>query len=514
MKRNNRLQAAALLLPLVFALASCGNIYDLLGRGSSYDTGSIYVPPVTSEGYYTEDNATPFTYKDIMQSTGLDALPSTGSYTVLVLPIEFTDFRFTEQEISDLEIVLNAEDGTGYWESLHSYYYESSYGQLDVHFELAPVYDSGMTSETAYRRYAVNSSSDFGTTLVNSALAEYKKDHSTKSLDTDSNGNIDGVIGVYSCPDYESGELPFNDAAGFFWAYTYWAMEAPSSVSPTLNLYFFMSIDFIYSESGGLDCHTLAHEFGHMLGLDDYYPTDYNPAPYDTYFATGWLQMMDGNILDHDPFSKVALGWIDPIVVLDDCTIEIESSATSPNAIIVPTASWNGTAFDEYLVIDLYTPEGLNYLDSHETYLGRPRGYTREGIRVYHVDARLVEINVNSNGNYSYEYYSGTKLNPSPTRGYSVAATNSQKSNAYADIDYSLLNLIDKESALSLSNPFFDNGAADNDSLFYAGDTFALSRYMNFFPERTVMNNGYSLEFTFTVNSIKDGKAVITFEKN
>ena len=37
---------------------------------------------------------------------------------------------------------------------------------------------------------------------------------------------------------------------------------------------------------------------------------------------------------------------------------------------------------------------------------------------------------------------------------------------------------------------------------------------MNFFPERTVMNNGYSLEFTFTVNSIKDGKAVITFEKN
>ena len=46
MKRNNRLQAAALLLPLVFALASCGNIYDLLGRGSSsYDTGSIYVAP-------------------------------------------------------------------------------------------------------------------------------------------------------------------------------------------------------------------------------------------------------------------------------------------------------------------------------------------------------------------------------------------------------------------------------------------------------------------------------------
>ena len=73
MKRNNRLQAAALLLPLVFALASCGNIYDLLRPSSSYDTGSIYVPPVTSEGYYTEDNL-PENYTDDVDPYAADAL--------------------------------------------------------------------------------------------------------------------------------------------------------------------------------------------------------------------------------------------------------------------------------------------------------------------------------------------------------------------------------------------------------------------------------------------------------
>ena len=392
-------------------LSSC-NIFDLLpGQNSSYDPGTVVPPTPSAEGVYEKVDLTKdYTYRDISLSSRLDAIPSEGEYTLLVLPIEFTDYPFSSSDIDNLNTALSAENGTGYWESLSSYYEKASYGKLKLHFEIADIYDTNMTAYTAYSKYA--GIDDNGITLINAALTSYKRSNATAKFDSDGNGYLDGVIAVYSCPDSQSGDLNFNDAADFYWAYTYWATSDPNTISPNLNLYFWMSIDFIYTEPQSvfetrkIDAHTLCHEFGHMLGLD---------------------------------------------VVTDTATVEITTSASAPQAIVIPSSDWNWTAFGEYIVMELYTPTGLNELDSKVQYTGRPKGYTIPGVRLYHVDARLAEVTLTASAwgdeiNSEWDYYYGTKLNPADTssmfRYYQVAATNCYKDAAFADPAYSLIELL------------------------------------------------------------------------
>lgn len=503
---------AFLFLPfMVLGLASC-NIYDLVDRTS----GNSFVPPLTSDGHYVLDNPTPFTYRDLQLSAGMDALPSTGEYTVLVLPIEMSDFPFASSAMTDLDTVLNSPDGTSYWESLSSFYYKSSYGQLKVDFEIAPIYQCGMTASQAYSKYGTNIQyPDNGISLIDAALKNYKKDHRTAGFDSDSNGWIDGIVAVYSCPDSQSYDYPFNDLTNFYWAYTYWAQQDPNHISPSFNLYFWLSIDFIYTADGELDAHTLIHEFGHMLGLDDYYPSSTSKSPYNAFFPVGWLDMMDGNVLDHNAFSKMALGWIKPTVVADECTVELKPLQDGANAIVLPSASWNGSAFDEYLIFELYTPTGLNELDSAVQYTGRPIGFQHPGVKILHVDARVMEITLTSSGKGSGEYLEGTTLNPSSTsqylRYYQVGATNSQKISSYAEDKYSLVSLIDASSP-SVS-PFYRQGNADDGSLFHAGDTFSLQDYSVYFPEGTTLNNGEELNYSVSISYCGYDKATLTFTK-
>lgn len=508
------------LLGCCLLLSSC-NIYDLLpGQNSSYDPGTVVPPTPSAEGVYEKVDLTKdYTYRDISLSSRLDAIPSEGEYTLLVLPIEFTDYPFSSSDIDNLNTALSAENGTGYWESLSSYYEKASYGKLKLHFEIADIYDTNMTAYTAYSKYA--GIDDNGITLINAALTSYKRSNATKKFDSDGNGYLDGVIAVYSCPDSQSGDLNFNDADDFYWAYTYWATSDPNTISPNLNLYFWMSIDFIYTEPQSvfetrkIDAHTLCHEFGHMLGLDDYYP-----AGNSTFYPTGWLTMMDGNILDHDAFSKIALGWIEPTVVTDTATVEITTSASAPQAIVIPSSDWNWTAFSEYIVLELYTPTELNELDSKVQYPGRPRGYTIPGVRMYHVDARLAEVTLTASAwgdeiNSEWDYYYGTKLNPADTssmfRYYQVAATNCYKDAAFADPAYSLIELIDASSPKT--DPFKRGEAADNDTLFTTGEEFSLSKYSAYFPGIVSLNDGTEFPYSIKFNYVGSDKANITITK-
>jgi M6 family metalloprotease-like protein len=51
----------------------------------------------------------------------------------------------------------------------------------------------------------------------------------------------------------------------------------------------------------------ICHETGHLLGLPDYYDYDYSIGPKG---GLGGFDMMDGNAVDHNCFSKYLLDWI------------------------------------------------------------------------------------------------------------------------------------------------------------------------------------------------------------
>ena len=516
------------------SLTSCGLLEMLLedlNDGSVKEATNGIVREDQGDGWYTLSTPLPFSWKQTGASCYTDYLPSSGNVHLLVLPIEFSDAPFLDNAMADLNKALNgngAED-TGYWESVSSFYKKSSYGKVNLSFEIASVYSVGITQRQAYNLYGASSASkpnnpDNGANLMKSAFDSYKSHKGStylRNFDSDSNGWIDGIVAVYSGPDYMTGSLSYDEES-YFWAYTYWAVAEdeggsaltwtnPNPSSPAPNLYFFVSIDFLYEavNSPKVDAHTFIHETGHMFGLDDYYPN----AKEGGFNAAGCWSMMDQNILDVDIFSKMILGWANPVIIEDNATVSINPAPSSGDCILVPTSSWNGTAYDEYMLCEFYTPTNLNYLDSHTRYPTRQLGYTDYGIKIYHVDARLVKssaYDIRKNWTYVTDPKSENPYLGSDTF-YSMAATNCQKNASKANVNFSLLHLMEADGV----NTFKNGGVGTNLTLFHKGQSFNFGLFgYGFFPNRTKMNNGVNFSYRISVTDITESSATLSFTKN
>src|SRR5574344_1487142 len=68
-----------------------------------------------------------------------DALNSKGNLKALLLPVEVTDYPFSEKTMTDMNLAFNGESAdTKYWESVYSYYNKSSHGALSLKTTIAP----------------------------------------------------------------------------------------------------------------------------------------------------------------------------------------------------------------------------------------------------------------------------------------------------------------------------------------------------------------------------------------
>ena len=416
---------------------------------------------------------------------------------------------------------------TNYWESLKSYYYKSSYGQLDLQFTFADPTNMGVSARDFYRAHKTDGSD----VALSTAIDAYKSAHgasSTQEFDGDGDGTIDSVIMIYACDQLSNGDVDGN----LYWAYRYWdygASFTPDMVSSPIGFsYFWASMNFFYEGTGtradhtGLDVHTMAHEFGHMLGADDYY----NAGETNGKEPSGSKIMMSHNVLDHDIFNKMSFGWVKPIVATGSTEVTLTSSALNGSALLLADKNgWNGTAFDEYVLLELYTPEGLNELDTSTSYIGRTTSFGQNtglndvGVRMWHVDNRLFyATGMNANG-----VFEGTKiLSDEETRTGEFYVDGSGEfvplcanSAAYdcAPVQgkgFDALTMISKT-----GKSWTNNAYAEESDLFKAGDTFSLmdsgdaSKYKKYFAGNTKLNNGNLFPWKVTVKSINNGQAVI-----
>ena len=336
------------------------------------------------------------------------------------------------------------------------------------------------------------------------------------NYDSDNNGYLDAVMLIYGAPDY--GALD-DDNYDNLWAYCYWLQEKNETSIPQPNAYFWASYDFMYEKgtrfsptpagssygSGdtshcNLDAHTYIHEMGHIFGLEDYY--DYSS---ESYCPAGGFSMQDRNVGSHDPYSVMAIGWANPYVVTENSEVNIGTFQKTRDLIVI-TESWNGigSPFDEYFILELYSPTGLNEFDSNYTYDGVIRGPRKVGIRLWHVDARLAYSDT-----YTTVYSGGQKRNvpvfdpekltsnakePKATYGVCHAFSNTYNKEDYASVlgsryyDYNILQLIRKKTTFSSRN--LKNVIEDSD-LFTSG-TYQLSSYKSQFINDNpfTMNNG------------------------
>ena len=145
---------------------------------------------------------------------------------------------------------------------------------------------------------------------------------------------------------------------------------------------------------------------GRQLGLNNYSNTIANvgDVSYENYSALGNNDMMDAYVGDHNPYSKMILGWIKPYVVYGNVNSLTISSSQEENSIIVISEN-NKTyrkddmtntvyfnPFSEYIMLDYYRKDNLNKIYEDSNSLIDVKPVQKNGLRVYHVDGRLAKF--------------------------------------------------------------------------------------------------------------------------
>lgn len=363
--------------------------------------------------------------KDVLDTQNYGTTPSVGDVNVLVIPILFTNYSFELEDIrQSLDDTFNGEN-LDYFYSVKKYYELSSYGNLNFNFEIAPIFEAGLSTLAIKQTNNVHS-------LMERAYDSYYVNHldEMSKFDLDKDGYADGVWFIYGCPTYYSS----RDLSSEFWAYTTHFMAPKRSNKIELNTVGWASYKFMNEgkNSNWQDAHTFIHETGHMLGLDDYYCYDEAISP------LGKIDMMDNNVCDHNAWSKFALGWIKPKLMVKNGTIDLNVFQEDGDAIFISLEKTKcKNPFGEFLILEYYTPERLNKLDSTIPY-NYLKGPNKGGLKVIHVDARVIEGSYALN--YSKEKY--LQVNFDDKTPYLIAHSNS-KSRSFFESQYCFISMID-----------------------------------------------------------------------
>lgn len=532
MKKHTLSTLSVLSLMGVMALASCGSN--------------------THVTYKLKDKEQNVTYEQTRKSRGSKGdLSSTGR--TLILPIEFVDFKHTDLPSEKREadgvrkdiakVNFGAAEETQ-WQSLASFYKKSSYGLANLTGDVAPWFNPiGEDRKSEYymepitaRGFAEEHPGYAGAGvalyqaldwLKSTGYSQMKKsDGSTytsgselsKDFDTDKDGFIDNIQLVYTCEPHVKDDKGTIDNE-LFWAYRTSTSATPNIESPKPYNYLWLSFQTFYENGyykngvyydwteeqilngeAKLDAHTLIHETGHALGLEDYYTESGSD-----YSAAGGFLMMDMNVGDHDPFSKAAYGWTNPTVVLDSTELTIKPFQENGDSIIIPAKgqwSYDGTTntlCDEYLMLEYYTPTGLNEYDSTQKYHKiYPQGPQKAGLKVWHIDARLASFKYSEASQaYLFQKYETSLLSMGVGAYVYLAHFNdiSDSKAAKLPVNYKLIETMRKDSKVASAGKTFDENY-----LWQKGETFGSGSSWKDYK----FHNGMDFGYTINVSEMTD----------
>lgn len=488
---------------------------------SSSTTSNITSNTGSVDNYYKAGDQK-YTLRATNEMIYWNTLKSTGNQKVLVVPVQFKNgTTWTNVKKENLNKIFFCEEKDTNWESVKSYFNKSSYGKLNITGEVySETLQVNMTASEYNKKYNndKNYTYDPGNymgDLLNNSISKAK----AKEYDQDGDGYLDAVIFCYS-------NKYSTDSDSVYWAWVSGANYESNTTKPITNIHMWVSYEFIndtYNSNStsslptGLDGHTFIHEMGHILGLDDYYCYDSNNA----WDCAGELDMQSYNVGDHNIYSKFSLGWVNPYVVTGNADIKLRSSALYGDAILINN-NWNGTIFDEYILIEFYTPEGLNEQDSKYAFDSRDQMYDYSGLRIYHVDARLVKMNDNSDSK-NEGYVKDNEIDSAlsyvgDSIYYYIGASNSVSYSYLKDSqnpsNVRLLHLIDKGSKNTLANGNNSRKRSSilvdrSSALWETGDIFeAKSSY--FYKGNDTFNDGSSIGYTVEVGTIENGEITVS----
>lgn len=456
------------------------------------------------------------------------ALRKDRAVHMLVIPIWFTNstnfFRENQKDeiITDLEYVFNTirEDGNYY--SVKQFYQLESNGQVIINSTISDFYECGHAST----HYGDTVNADIVAThnLADSAITWYFNNHPLESIsDYDTNGDnkVDAVSLVYGATYYGTiGDQ--NGTTAFQFKDTILSENHKynnGSFSPLGGIYGFkknsssttlpkdtavtdLSAYYppYYFNSGSK---TIIHETAHMFGFDDLYEDNHASVKYS---PAGKFSMQDSDNGGHDPYQMNLVGWSKPQIydasaysVGSKVTLTISDFASSGNNILLTREmNANHSLFDEYMLLELLAPNGVNKFDATQT--GSAYKFSEPGIRLWHVDSILGDM---FNGNADTTEISNSTW-------VQLKYSNYDQSSKY-DLAHWIRNNEDEpyDTTSTVANGY---------GLFKTGDSFDMATYQSQFVNPGLLDNKEKLGWEFSVDTIyktvdDDYGAVITLTR-
>lgn len=444
-------------------------------------------------------------YFDNRYRGGYYVLPNEGEIHMLVIPVWFTNstsfFREDQKQeiLDDLEYVYNSTRNKDDYYSVKQFYEIESGGKLTLTITISDFYTSGTSSLV----YGDTAEADINRThtLADNAIQWYFANNTSESIsDYDSNGDnlVDAVSLVYAANYYgRIGDA--NGTTAFQFKNTNGTHKYNNgSLSPLGGVYGFSKTGNKYGKdvqdlstyypsyffkSGGK---TIIHETGHMFGMADLYEDNHATTKY---YPAGKFSMQSNDYGTHDPYQMNLVGWSKPQIysasdyeVGDTVTLKIDDFATSGNNIIL-SREWNSanSLFDEYMLLELFAPTGLNYFEATNS---TTLGFSDAGIRLWHINSILE--NMSDSGKETNEITNSNWIN--------LKYSNNNQSSP-CDLAHWIRNNVEEP---------YDTVSSEKDSygLFKAGDSFDMDSYSSQFINAGKLDNKEKLGWEFTVDSI------------
>lgn len=240
--------------------------------------------------------------------------PLKGSPKSLVILVNFSDVKFvTPNPQASFRRLLNEEgysdnNGVG---SARDYFKACSNGVFSPQFDVFGPYDLDQTCAYYGGNSGSNSSVHAREMIIHACNKAYEAGVDLSEYDTDGNGVIDNVFVYYA---------GHNEAEGggenTVWPHRSIVINSPRYGNVTV--YDYACTSELRSSRGSQMCGigTFCHEFGHVLGLPDFYDTQ------DSYHYTvgDWSIMCSGSYNGngktppaYTAYERFMLGWLSPV---------------------------------------------------------------------------------------------------------------------------------------------------------------------------------------------------------
>jgi len=400
-----------------------------------------------------------------------DAFPSTGNRNMLVILGEFSDWTFVKSN-NDFNSIMNVGGS-----SFKAYYQDVSYGALNVTTTVVGPYQISMTMAQAdanirsYVSQLVTAANNDG---VN--FADY---------DNNNDGNMDALYVIHAGYGEEYSGAPTY----YIWSHS-WSLSTYSKTYDGVYISNYATSPELRNLSGSTitAIGVIAHEFGHNIGVPDYYDTDGSSSG-GTAFDLGKWDIMAGGSWNnsgdtpaqHNMYTKWKLGWSNPTVISSAASLSLGNTGDNNTAYRINTTTTN-----EFFILenrqladwDAYLPgSGMlifhidgNFIDglSSNTVNANP---SHQGVDVEEAD------NVRSTATYAADPFPGTGNKTS----FTDTTTPSSKSWANANTNKPVTNI--SEAGGTITFDFMGGGSTT-------------TPVANFSGSPTTVNEGQSVSFT------------------